>query len=205
MAKNKYYVFWIAIILVLVFALQTFVANFTSLFVLNESSWTEPWRFITSIFLHGSAKHLISNLFALLFFGFILEKTIGSHKFIGVFFLTGILANLIATNFYLSSLGASGAIMGIIGTLTILRPTITVYSFGMIMPMFLASIIWVVVDAIGIFIPSNIGHIAHLSGVLFGVIIGLVLRREYKINQKRHKVNVPEHLIRRWETLYMNH
>jgi len=199
----KFYTLWIAILIIFVFVLQTFVEGFTSLLVLNESSWIQPWRFITSIFLHGSLQHLLGNMFALLFFGFILEKTIGSNRFLGIYLISGILANLIAINFYSSSLGASGAIMGMIGALTILRPGMQVWAFGLIMPMFIAAIVWVVVDAIGIFIPSNVGHIAHLSGIAFGGIFGLIIRLRHKKSNKNHKIKVPEHLLRRWETLYM--
>ena len=142
-------------------------------------------------------------MFALLFFGFILEKTVGSNKFIGIYLISGILANLVAINFYTSSLGASGAIMGMIGALTILRPGMQVWAFGLIMPMFIAAIVWVAVDAIGVFIPSNVGHIAHLSGILFGGIFGIIIRLKHKKDNKNHKIKVPEHLLRRWETLYM--
>ena len=138
MAKMKFYTLWIALTIILVLILQTFVGGFTNLLILDQNAWTQPWKFITSIFLHGSLKHLIGNLFALLFFGFILEKTIGSNKFLGIYLASGILANLIAINFYPSSLGASGAIMGIIGALTILRPMMNVWAFGLIMPMFVA-------------------------------------------------------------------
>lgn len=203
MTEIRLYTIWIAILIIITFILQTFVDGFTILFVLNESSWIQPWRFVTSIFLHGSLQHLLGNMFALLFFGFILEKTVGSKNFIGIYLISGILANLIAINFYTSSLGASGAIMGMIGALTIIRPGMQVWAFGVIMPMFIAAIVWVIVDGIGLFIPSNVGHVAHLSGIVFGGIFGIILRRKYKKQSKRHKIEVPEHLLRRWETLYM--
>jgi len=200
----KYYAFWIAIILVATFALQSFVNGFTDALILNESSFSQPWRFITSMFLHGSLSHLLANLFALLLFGFILERTIGSEKFLAVYLISGILANLIAVNFYSTSLGASGAIMGIIGALAILRPLMGVWVFGMILPMSIAAVIYIIIDAIGVFIPSNIGHIAHLSGIAFGIIFGTILRiSKSKKEKKTHKIEVPEHLLRRWETLYM--
>lgn len=205
MAKIRWFTFWIALSIIVIFILQTFINGFTSSLILNESSWTQPWRFITSIFLHGSLAHLMGNLFALLFFGIILEKTIGSNKFLGIYLISGILANIVAINFYSSSLGASGAIMGIIGTLAILRPGMQVWAFGLIMPMAVAAVVWVVVDAIGVFIPSNIGHVAHLSGIAFGIIYGIILRSKLEVTQRKHKVNVPEHLIRKWETLYMPH
>ncbi len=203
MSKFKFYTLWIAILLVIVFALQNFVSGFTDIFILNENSLIQPWRFLTAVFLHGNGAHLLSNLFALVFFGLILEKTVGSSKFLGIYLVSGILANAVAINFYSSSLGASGAIMGIIGALAIIRPLMTVWAFGMILPMAVAAVFWVLIDAIGIFIPSNIGHIAHLSGIFFGGVFGVVFKFSNLKAKKKHRVEVPEHMMRRWEALYM--
>lgn len=203
MEKMKFYALWIALVLIIIFILQTFISGFTEIFILNEKSWSQPWRFVTSIFLHGGFGHLISNLFALLFFGLILEKLVGGKKFLLIYFISGILANLIAINFYSSSLGASGAIMGIIGAITIIRPMMTVWAFGMILPMSIAAVFWVLFDAVGVFIPDNVGHMAHLSGILFGAIFGAVFRYNNSTERKKHMIEVPEHILRRWETLYM--
>ena len=73
----------------------------------------------------------------------------------------------------------------------------------MILPMSIAAVLWVILDIIGIFIPDNIGHIAHLSGIIFGVVFGLIFRLNYETRKKRHIIEVPEHLLRKWEALYM--
>ena len=159
-----------------VFLLQLFVNGFTELFLLDSSSFTQIWRFFTAIFLHGGIAHLLYNVFALALFGSILEKFIGGKKFLLVFFLSGIFANIIAINFYDSSLGASGAIYGILGALTILRPLMVVWAFGLPMPMFIAAILWIAGAVLGIFMPSNIGHVAHLSGIFIGFLFGIILR-----------------------------
>ncbi|MAG07577.1 hypothetical protein CMI46_02070 [Candidatus Pacearchaeota archaeon] len=203
MAKMKFYVLWIALGLIIVFLLQTFFDIVTDVFILSEVSWTQPWRFVSAVFLHGSFAHLLSNLFALVFFGIILEKLVGSKKFLGIFLISGILANVVAINFYPNSLGASGAIMGIIGALAIIRPLMMVWAFGMILPMAVAAVFWILIDAIGIFIPDNVGNIAHLSGVFFGVVFGIIFRYNNSSKRKKHIVEVPEHILRRWETLYM--
>jgi len=206
MKQMKFYTLYITLILIAVFILQQFIPNLTETFVLNQDSIPQIWRFVTAIFLHGSPAHLVSNLFALIIFGLILEKLIGSNRFLIVFFISGILANIVALNFYSNSLGASGSIMGIIGALAIIRPLMAIWAFGMIVPMFIAAIIWIFIDLIGIFIPSNIGHIAHLSGIAFGMILGIIFKIKNKKLKKRyrHNVEVPEHLLRRWETLYMD-
>ena len=210
MPNSKFYTLWIALSLIVVFVLQLVINGFTDIFVLNENSVSQIWRFATAIFLHGGFAHLLYNLFALLLFGLILEETIGSNKFLLVFIITGILANMISFNFYPSSLGASGAIMGIIGTLAILRPMMMVWAFGMVIPMALAAVIWVAGDLIGAasYLAGtpidNTGNIAHISGIAFGAIFGIILRSIRKKQEKRHKIEVPEHMMRRWETLYMD-
>ncbi|MFA5993287.1 MAG: rhomboid family intramembrane serine protease [Candidatus Pacearchaeota archaeon] len=203
MPKVKYFTIWIAILIILVFALQNVFPAITEGLILNKSAIYQPWRVVTAIFLHANLSHLIFNLFALVIFGFILERLIGSKRFLLIFFVSGILANVIAFNFYSSSLGASGAIMGIIGALAVIRPMMGVFAFGVILPMFIAAIIWVAVDAIGIFVPDNTGHIAHLSGIFVGILFGIFLRKKHEERKKRHNIEIPEHMLRRWESLYM--
>ncbi len=175
--KFRFYALKFCLLMIIVFILQQ-ISGFTELFVLNGKALYshEYWRFLTAIFLHGSLVHLLYNLFALALFGSILEKFAGGKKFLLVFFLSGIFANIVAVNFYDSSLGASGAIYGILGALTILRPLMIVWAFGLPMPMFIAAILWTIGAVLGIFMPSNIGHIAHLSGIIIGVLAGIILR-----------------------------
>lgn len=180
MEKFKFYALWMCLICILFFIIQITISGFTELFVLNDSALKgEYWRFLTAIFLHGSTIHLLYNLFALALFGSILEKLIKGRKFLLVFFISGILANLIAVNFYPSSLGASGAIMGILGCLAVIKPMMMVWAFGFPMPMFIASILWVIGDvlgALGAFGDTGIGNIAHLSGIAVGFLAGILIR-----------------------------
>jgi len=203
--KLKFYSLWFLLINIIVFVLQISFEWFTGLFVLNSNALTgEYWRFVTSIFLHGSAVHLFYNLFALFFFGVALEKLIGSRKFLFVFFASGIIANIISVNFYTSSLGASGAIMGIIGALTMIKPLMMVWAFGLILPMFIAAILWVIGDILGVFMPSNVGNIAHLSGIGIGFLIGLILRKQIRKRIKKvKKVVIPDYYMAGWEKKYM--
>ena len=180
--KFEFYALKLCGIIILVFLAQLFISNFSDVFVLDASVQEEIWRFVSSIFLHVDLAHLIYNLFALALFGSILEKIIGKKKFIIIFFGTGILANFIAVNFYDISLGASGAIFGIIGALIAIRPGMIIWAFGMPMPLFIAGILWVAGDILGAYgflvgnPIDNTGNIAHLSGMFFGLIFGLILR-----------------------------
>lgn len=200
----KYYSIVLSLICIILFVLQIIVPGFTDYLALNQQSWIQPWRFVTSIFLHGSSSHIIFNLFALVLFGLILEKVIGSSRFLLVFFLSGIIANLIAVNFYDSSLGASGAIYGILGCLTILRPRMTVWVYNLPMPMFIASIIWVFLGIAGIFNPSNVGDIAHLSGIAVGFLLGLFYLKQFRqTREKKMRIMLSEQGMRSWEDNYM--
>jgi hypothetical protein len=198
----KFYSLWLSGVIIIFFIFQSISPPFTESLVLNENSFSQPWRFVTAIFLHGSLSHLVYNLFALILFGLILESLIGSRKFLFIFFFAGILANLISVNFYLASLGASGAIFGIIGALTAVRPLMFVWAFGLPMPMFVASILWIIGNIIQTFVPSNIGTIAHLSGIFFGFALGLLFRKKQK-KEKKEKIVINEKDIRKWEDNWM--
>ncbi len=161
----------------LVFLVQFFVKGFTEFFLLDSDFILQFWRFFTAVFLHGNFTHLLYNVFALALFGSMLEKMIGSRRFLILFFITGILANIFSINFYDNSLGASGAIFGIIGALIIIRPLMIVWAFGLPMPIFLAGILWAIGDAIGIFVPSNVANLAHLSGMFFGLVFGILYKK----------------------------
>ena len=206
----KFYSIILALVIITVFILQIIVPNFTEAFVLNSKAFPEIYRFLTAIFLHGSLSHLILNLFALVLFGVILEKLTGSKRFLLVFFVSGILANIIAFNFYPSSLGASGAIFGVIGALTIIKPLMTVWAFSLPMPLFVAAILWMIGDILGIFYPQGTGNIAHLSGLAVGLILGLLFRFKHARKKQQREMlsyetrfSIPEDYMRDWESRFM--
>ena len=180
------------------------VSEFTEIFLLNKSALLEPWRFITAIFLHGSLPHILYNGFALILFGSILESLLGSKRFLAVFFITGIGANIVSLPFYDAALGASGAIFGILGALIILRPKMMVFVYGIPMPMFIAGIIWVAGDVLGLFIPSNVANLAHLAGVFFGFIFGALYKKYLpKEDSRQETLKFDEKSIRSWEDHYL--
>lgn len=188
---------WIALKLVgiifLVFILQIIFKGFTENFLLISSDILQrPWILITSVFLHGSLPHLLYNMFALFLFGSLLEKQINSNRFLLVFLFTGLIASIIASLFYERSLGASGAIYGIIGMFTILRPLMPIWAFGVPMPMIIASILWILVDFAGFSSslqgnPGGIANAAHLAGIFSGALLGIGFKRFIKWQRRRRK------------------
>ena len=208
--KFKYYALKLCLFIIVIFGIQVLFNGFTEMFVLNGLSWSEPWRFLSAVFLHSGVLHLFYNLFALALFGSILENYIGGKRFLIVFIVSGILANLISINFYNSSLGASGAIFGVIGALIIVRPLMVVWAFGLPMPIFIAGIIWAAGDVLGAigFLAgnpiNNTGNIAHLSGMFIGFLFGFIFRRSSQRRAKRYNVSIDEGEVRTWERGWMN-
>jgi membrane associated rhomboid family serine protease len=205
--KIKFYFLWLSGICIIMFILQNLIQGFTESLLLNKSALSgEIWRFLSAIFLHSSLEHLIFNLAALLLFGFTAEKLVGSKRFLLVFLGTGIIANIISVNFYSSSLGASGGIMGIIGLVAAIRPGMMVWAFGLILPMWIAAIVWILGDTLGLFMPSNIGNIAHLSGIFVGLLIGIIIRIKNKKEKEvpnKVKIEIPDYYVKNWEEKYM--
>lgn len=196
----KYTALWLSAVCILVFILQQIFG--TDLFVLQKSlMWSEPWRILTSIFAHANMGHLISNLFGLSLFGLLLEGKIGAKKVLAVFLVSGILVNIFTV--YPSSLGASGAIYAIIGTLAVLRPMMVIWVSYIPMPMAIAALFWLAQDIIRTIIPSNIGSIAHISGLGLGIFAGYYLRQygygdTYKREKKKRDPEL-ERQLDQWE------
>jgi membrane associated rhomboid family serine protease len=202
MEKKYFFCLWLSLICVIVFVLQNIIPGFTEMFYLTNNSLASPWTFLTAVFLHGSIAHLFYNLFALILFGIMLESIIGSKRFLWLFLVSGFLANLASFWFYPSSLGASGAIMAIIGCLAVLRPLMTIWAFSLPMPMFVAAIIWIGGSVMGIFGfgDQSTGYLAHLGGIAVGLVYGFYLRLRYP--QKKNleqKIVLDENSIRSWE------
>lgn len=134
------------------------------------------WQLVTYLFLHGGWFHIIFNLFALWMFGYDLEQTWGSRRFLFYFFLTGIGAGLfnvlLQPSSQIATIGNSGAVYGIL------------LAYGMLFPdrpIFLWFVIpikakwFVLIMGLIEFYSSltaqpagGISHIAHLGGMIFG-------------------------------------
>ena len=180
-------VFPILVVTIAVYILQIIFGNsFTASFILvSKDIFTRPWILLTSMFLHGSPMHLVFNMYALAMFGPLLEQKIGAKRFLFVYLATGFIASFLSSFFYSSALGASGAIMGMLGVLIILMPDLPLLLFFVIpTPLWLAGVIFALIDLFGVFFPSNVGNIAHLFGLGAGLLYGLHLKKQ---KQRFHK------------------
>ena len=138
--------------------------------IINE---LEIWRLFTSMFLHGDALHLFSNMVSLLIFGAYVELNYSKYQFIIIYIISGLVGSFFSMLFlppYTASLGASGAIFGLIGAafsiLIVQRDT----------PLIFLGLIYVFYFVFSSFSP-NVNYLAHIFGLLAGLIIGYFFKR----------------------------
>jgi len=151
-------------------------------------AFSEPWRFISSIFLHGSLTHIFFNAYALYMFGSVLETQVSKKDYLVIFFGAGLLGGLLYYSTYLlgiippiPALGASGAIYGILGAVAILLPDLRIFMFFFPMRMREAAFVWIFLELIGTFdITSGIASAAHLGGLIFGLAYAWNLKRRFR-------------------------
>lgn len=129
----------------------------------------ELWRLFTSLFLHGDPMHIFSNMIALLLFGATVEtnNNISKMQYLIIYFVSGLIGNLFSLLLLpldTISLGASGAIFGLIGVAFI----IVAMDYQ---PLLLFSLFYIGFFIITSFAPG-INYWAHLFGLLGGVIFG---------------------------------
>ncbi len=163
------------------FITQMFLGpSFTNSFLLNSADLlVRPWIILTSMFLHGGFSHLLFNMYVLFMFGSLLEQRIGPKRFYLIYFTAGILAALGASLLYPRALGASGAIMGIMGALIIFLPNMQLLFFFVIpMKFWIAAILIALIDTFGIFYPSGTGNLAHLVGMAVGLGYGYYIKKK---------------------------
>lgn len=133
-----------------------------------------PWTVLTTIFLHVNIIHIVSNLFFLVLFGFILEEQVSKSQWLMTFFITGVVGSLSFVGFDLAGnlltsfpnatipdcgVGASGAVYGIMGTAVGLRVVI------------------ILIFLLGLDIFAGGGTPAHLGGL----VAGLLLRKYWSL------------------------
>ena len=201
----RWTVVYLVIFTVIVFIVQSVYPITESLLLISSEVLERPWILVTSIFLHADVRHLLGNIFGLIVFGLILEKVIGYKNFLLVFFVTGIIAGISALFLYDRVLGASGALFGVIGALTALRPRMIMYIPGLTyLPLVVAAFIYLLLDSAGLFYPSNVANLGHIAGLMSGAIIGFILRKKFPEPKKSKKQKIlSEEELDRWEDEYI--
>ena len=132
------------------------------------------YRLITGIFLHGSIMHLLFNCYALYVIGSQLESFLGKTKYLIIYLISGLFGALFSMIFNgnIPSIGASGAIFGLMGSLIYFGYHYRVYLGNVIR----SQIIPLVVLNLFIgYLSTGIDNSAHIGGLLGGAIITVAL------------------------------
>ena len=139
----------------------------------------EYHRLITAMFLHQDINHLFNNMMMLLLVGAIIEHYLGHVAYVIMYFAAGIFGNLLSMAYEVKngldwiSLGASGAVMGIVGFLVVWliinRKTLVKDKSMLIRLIFLLLF---VIDSC--FFQQGANTIAHLGGFIAGFVFGII-------------------------------
>ena len=172
-----------------------------------KSTFFRPYQLVTHMFMHGGFFHLLFNMFALWMFGSIIERVWGPKRFLIFYLICGLGAGLTqmasyAYDFanvdygnidsrmfvlsqYASTVGASGAIMGVLAAYGYLFPNTQLF----IMPIpFPVKAKWAIIGIIALDVfggvsrteNDNIAHFAHIGGALIGFLIVLFWNKTNK-------------------------
>lgn len=135
----------------------------------------EVWRLFTYQFLHGGVVHLLLNMFALWMFGSELEPRWGSRFFLRYYFVCavggGLLFTLARLGTWIPSVGASGAIYGILMAYAMWFPDRRVYLYFVVpIRVRYLIVVLVVLETLQAMQSTGTGiaHTAHLGGMAFG-------------------------------------
>ncbi len=138
------------------------------------------WQLFTAMFIHANIVHIAGNMFFFLIFGLRAEEMFDTEQYLFIYLLSGLAGNiltLLAGPNFPPSVGASGAIFGLFGAVTIyMRRAIGQSIVGALLFAFFLLLINV---------GAQVNILAHLGGLLAGLLIGYLLgtrrqRRPYR-------------------------
>ena len=134
----------------------------------------QPWRLLTSLFVHGGLTHLLLNMASLWLLGVLLEARTGGRRLLAVYLLSGV-AGSAATLWYhrdgINSTGASGAIFGLYGLLLALLLGKKLVLDKWDRRGLLGLVLYLVLSNLISGLTGNIDNIAHLGGLLMGLLV----------------------------------
>ena len=163
------------------------------------AQWFRWWQPLTHMFMHGGWWHIIFNMYTLVMFGMVVERALGTKKFLILYFLTGLGAVALHTGvewmtvrgltdpaalydlYRTPMVGASGAIYGVLVAFAMLYPEARM---TLLFPPVTLDAKWMVIIFVGIELLTGItgtrlgiAHFAHLGGALFGFLLILYWRK----------------------------
>ncbi len=153
---------------------------------------SKPWTIVTHFFTHDRVFHILGNMLWLWVFGYILQDITGNRKVIPIFIyggLAGGIAFVLAYNLLPGLqaqmpssvlLGASGGVMAVAVATTVISPgyrLLPMLNGGI--PLWILTVVYLIIDLATIPYNNAGGHIAHLAGALMGFLFIVLLRRGY--------------------------
>lgn len=157
------------------------------------------WRFVTPIFLHANLLHIGLNMLNFAVLGVFIERLIGHMRFLLIYLVTGVIS-ILASYYFMPqevSVGASGAIFGLVGAYSIFVfiHRRAFHNGG------IPALLWLVFVivgnlSIGLFVP-NIDNYAHVGGLLSGCLLGWWFTPLYTLSDNKVLVDIHS-LSRRW-------
>jgi rhomboid protease GluP len=133
---------------------------------------SQPWRFITAIFLHGGLLHIGFNMWVLLDIGPMVEEMYGPARYLFLYVVTGAAGYVLSSFAGHLSVGASGSLLGLIGVLlagTTGRKSMQAQALRS------ALIRWLIYIGVLGFLFSGTDKYAHLGGVATGYALGRLM------------------------------
>jgi membrane associated rhomboid family serine protease len=156
-----------------------------------------PLTFVSSMFLHGGWLHLIGNMWFLWVFGSHIEDAMGAPKFLLFYLLSGVASAAVQFAVMLGNpiptIGASGAIAGVMGAFLILYPRVRVVTLIFILifittidiPAAFMLLYWFLIQLISglgslssVSHTQNIAFFAHVGGFLAGILLVRLFRQD---------------------------
>ena len=170
----------------------------TGLFAL-PAIWWKTWSFgslFTYMFVHANSTHLFVNMLGLLFIGPAVEQTIGSYRFFVLYYLSGILGGLgwsLLAGPGTVCVGASGALMGILGAFGALYPNVKLLLW-FILPikawvLVTLLIIWELYETVGVQKIGGIANAAHLIGAIAGICYAMTLKHPHLVTELKGRLS----------------
>ncbi len=149
------------------------------------------WQVFTYMFLHDTSgfAHLFFNMYALLLFGVPIEQAWGGKRFFLYYLFCGVgagvsilLINIISggPGYWIPTIGASGAVFGLLLAFGVLYPNVEIYLF-FILPI-RAKYLVILYGLVELYLElfggeTNISHVGHLGGLVFGLVYFYFFRR----------------------------
>jgi membrane associated rhomboid family serine protease len=147
------------------------------------------------MFVHANSTHLFVNMLGLFFIGPVVEQTIGSYRFFILYYLSGILGglgwSLLAAPGTIC-VGASGAVMGILGAFGALYPNAKLLLW-FILPikawvLVTLLLIWELYETVGVHKIGGIANAAHLIGAIAGICYAITLKHPSLLDDLKGKL-----------------